>query len=226
MNWWPTRRLSTRVCPSTRASGAGRSHLTDDRPRRAVARSLSPHRRQSASAFAAVRAAGNRQDLHRAGHGQAAVRQALQVHDPGGASASEGARARAQPWPAGRPATHAAPCAPPPGRQLNASDDRGIDVVRDQIKDFAGTRKLFSQGVKLVVLDEADHMTNDAQFALRRGANARPGPTRCGRRPDPTPPPQSSSATAATPASASSATTSPRSSRRCSRDAHASASRP
>lgn len=76
------------------------------------------------------------------------------------------------------------PFAPPPGRQLNASDDRGIDVVRDQIKDFAGTRKLFSQGVKLVVLDEADHMTNDAQFALRRGASARPGPTRCGPRPD------------------------------------------
>lgn len=52
--------------------------------------------------------------------------------------------------------------------QLNASDDRGIDVVREQIKNFAGTRKLFSSGVKLVVLDEADAMTSDAQFALRR----------------------------------------------------------
>ena len=52
--------------------------------------------------------------------------------------------------------------------QLNASDDRGIDVVREQIKTFAGTRKLFSSGMKLVILDEADHMTNDAQFALRR----------------------------------------------------------
>ena len=52
--------------------------------------------------------------------------------------------------------------------ELNASDDRGIDVVRDQIKSFAGTRKLFSTGVKLVVLDEADAMTQDAQFALRR----------------------------------------------------------
>ena len=51
---------------------------------------------------------------------------------------------------------------------LNASDDRGINVVRDQIKTFAGTRKLFSSGMKLVILDEADHMTNDAQFALRR----------------------------------------------------------
>jgi replication factor C subunit 3/5 len=63
---------------------------------------------------------------------------------------------------------------PPPPRplrppQLNASDDRGIDVVRDQIKSFAGTKKLFSKGVKLVILDEADAMTQDAQFALRRG---------------------------------------------------------
>jgi DNA polymerase III delta prime subunit len=56
--------------------------------------------------------------------------------------------------------------------QLNASDDRGIDVVRDQIKSFAGTQKLFSKGVKLVILDEADSMTNDAQFALRRGSCA------------------------------------------------------
>jgi replication factor C subunit 3/5 len=52
--------------------------------------------------------------------------------------------------------------------ELNASDDRGIDVVRNQIKEFAGTRKLFSSGVKLVILDEADAMTNDAQSALRR----------------------------------------------------------
>ena len=52
--------------------------------------------------------------------------------------------------------------------ELNASDDRGIDVVRDQIKEFAGTRKLFSTGVKLVILDEADAMTTDAQAALRR----------------------------------------------------------
>lgn len=54
-------------------------------------------------------------------------------------------------------------------KQLNASDDRGIDVVRGQIKEFAGTKRLFSSGVKLVILDEADAMTNDAQFALRRG---------------------------------------------------------
>ncbi|XP_020599460.1 replication factor C subunit 3 [Phalaenopsis equestris] len=55
--------------------------------------------------------------------------------------------------------------------ELNASDDRGIDVVRQQIQDFAGAMSLsfgakFS--VKLVLLDEADAMTKDAQFALRR----------------------------------------------------------
>jgi DNA polymerase III delta prime subunit len=98
--------------------------------------------------------------------------------------------------------------------ELNASDDRGINVVRDQIKEFAGTKKLFrwvvrlvggrvvfetllmcmcdcpvlvallleivtylssflslcdSTGVKLIILDEADAMTADAQAALRRG---------------------------------------------------------
>mmetsp|Transcript_6433 Transcript_6433/g.9476 ORF Transcript_6433/g.9476 Transcript_6433/m.9476 type:complete len:343 (+) Transcript_6433:133-1161(+) len=53
--------------------------------------------------------------------------------------------------------------------ELNASDARGIDVVRNEIKEFAGTRQLFDSGkIKLVVLDEADAMTNDAQFALRR----------------------------------------------------------
>jgi replication factor C subunit 3/5 len=52
--------------------------------------------------------------------------------------------------------------------ELNASDDRGINVVRDQICEFAGTKKLFSTGTKLIILDEADAMTNDAQSALRR----------------------------------------------------------
>jgi replication factor C subunit 3/5 len=52
--------------------------------------------------------------------------------------------------------------------ELNASDDRGIGVVRNQIKNFAGTRKLFSAGVKLIILDEADALTNVAQAALRR----------------------------------------------------------
>jgi replication factor C subunit 3/5 len=52
---------------------------------------------------------------------------------------------------------------------LNASDDRKISVVREQIKDFASTKKIFDTGIKLVILDEADAMTNDAQAALRRG---------------------------------------------------------
>lgn len=79
--------------------------------------------------------------------------------------------------------------------ELNASDDRGIDVVREQIKNFAMTKVLFSyvlnspssgnaqtkkrnadersgvyrKGFKLVILDEADMMTQAAQSALRRG---------------------------------------------------------
>ncbi|KAI8869661.1 P-loop containing nucleoside triphosphate hydrolase protein [Ramicandelaber brevisporus] len=52
--------------------------------------------------------------------------------------------------------------------ELNASDDRGIDVVRDQIKNFASTQMLFSKGYKLIILDEADAMTQQAQAALRR----------------------------------------------------------
>ena len=52
--------------------------------------------------------------------------------------------------------------------ELNASDERGIDVVRAQIKQFAETRTLFSSGFKLVILDEADAMTTAAQAALRR----------------------------------------------------------
>ncbi|KAI9228875.1 MAG: P-loop containing nucleoside triphosphate hydrolase protein [Piptocephalis tieghemiana] len=52
--------------------------------------------------------------------------------------------------------------------ELNASDDRGINVVRDQIKTFSSTRRMFDTGVKLVILDEADAMTSAAQAALRR----------------------------------------------------------
>lgn len=52
--------------------------------------------------------------------------------------------------------------------KLDASDDRGINTVRDQIKGFAERENLFNSGVKLIILDEADSMTYDAQFALRR----------------------------------------------------------
>ncbi|KAJ1503849.1 hypothetical protein HMI55_000549, partial [Coelomomyces lativittatus] len=52
--------------------------------------------------------------------------------------------------------------------ELNASDDRGIDVVRDQIKTFASTQNMFSSSFKLIILDEADSMTQIAQAALRR----------------------------------------------------------
>ncbi|KAJ3280233.1 Replication factor C (RF-C) subunit, partial [Borealophlyctis nickersoniae] len=52
--------------------------------------------------------------------------------------------------------------------ELNASDERGIDVVREQIKNFASTKKIFSSGFKLIILDEADAMTQVAQAALRR----------------------------------------------------------
>ena len=53
--------------------------------------------------------------------------------------------------------------------ELNASDDRGIAVVRNEIQDFASTRTIFSKQFKLIILDECDAMTKDAQFALRRG---------------------------------------------------------
>jgi len=51
--------------------------------------------------------------------------------------------------------------------ELNASDERGIDVVRGQIKDFARTVAL-SGTFKIIFLDEADSLTSDAQHALRR----------------------------------------------------------
>ena len=52
--------------------------------------------------------------------------------------------------------------------ELNASDDRGIGVVQNQIKSFASSKQLFQKGIKLIILDECDSMTRDAQFALRR----------------------------------------------------------
>ena len=62
--------------------------------------------------------------------------------------------------------------------ELNASDDRGIDVVRGQIKDFARTIPLADVPFKLIFLDEADALTSDAQHALRRTMEIYSGATR------------------------------------------------
>jgi replication factor C subunit 3/5 len=52
--------------------------------------------------------------------------------------------------------------------ELNASDDRGISIVRNEIQEFASTRTMVSNKFKLIILDECDAMTKDAQMALRR----------------------------------------------------------
>lgn len=52
--------------------------------------------------------------------------------------------------------------------ELNGSDDRGITVVRNKIKKFAEGSQFFTDKIKIIILDEADFMTSDAQFALRR----------------------------------------------------------
>lgn len=53
-------------------------------------------------------------------------------------------------------------------KRLNASDDRGINVVREDIKNFARIIPSGSSSFKLIILDEADQMTSEAQHALRR----------------------------------------------------------
>ena len=50
---------------------------------------------------------------------------------------------------------------------LNASDERGIDIIRNQINFFVNSKPLFNTGMKFVILDEVDYMTKNAQQALR-----------------------------------------------------------
>ncbi|MBI5390333.1 replication factor C small subunit [Candidatus Woesearchaeota archaeon] len=52
--------------------------------------------------------------------------------------------------------------------ELNASDERGIDVVRIKVKDFARTRAIGNVPFKIIFLDECDALTKEAQQALRR----------------------------------------------------------
>src|SRR3989338_6657530 len=52
--------------------------------------------------------------------------------------------------------------------ELNASDERGIDIVRVKVKDFARTRAMGDVPFKIIFLDECDALTREAQQALRR----------------------------------------------------------
>ena len=50
---------------------------------------------------------------------------------------------------------------------LNASDERGIEIIRNQISQFVNSKSLFTDGLKIVILDEVDYMTKSAQQALK-----------------------------------------------------------
>jgi replication factor C subunit 3/5 len=50
---------------------------------------------------------------------------------------------------------------------LNASDERGIDIIRSQICSFVNSKPLFNVGLKFIILDEVDYMTKNAQQALK-----------------------------------------------------------
>ena len=50
---------------------------------------------------------------------------------------------------------------------LNASDERGIDIIRNQIRQFVDSDTLFIKGTKFVILDEVDYMTKHAQQSLK-----------------------------------------------------------
>ncbi len=53
--------------------------------------------------------------------------------------------------------------------ELNASDERGIGIIREKVKNFARTAAIASPvQFKILIMDEADHLTSDAQHALRR----------------------------------------------------------
>ncbi len=52
--------------------------------------------------------------------------------------------------------------------ELNASDERGIDVIRNKVKDFARTKSIKDVRFKIIYLDECDSLTKEAQQALRR----------------------------------------------------------
>ena len=50
---------------------------------------------------------------------------------------------------------------------LNASDERGVDIIRNQINNFVSSKTMFHKGLKFVILDEVDYMTKPAQQALK-----------------------------------------------------------